>query len=295
MFSSRHACALAFTNSSDQLQYLYGPHPATTPDGSELDRVVGSLYNRSNVLSGLGRIGKQALSFSCAIVRNTVHTNSTFHRGTPLLPWHLVGTTYEPRGLTDLVTISAPSVFMMGMHDVLPSGDFRDATVADAFKANSTEHENWIECVTKAYSNAVGIALIFALLPNAADKETYISSFYTDALYPASAPSLNITIVNRSASTAPDFNAVSTILGVPAGPLGGVPATPPASTTVYIQKEDKALTDPSPVIIAEQVFDFTFRKVNITFHPVRPLSPASVMVTNTNVIMLCTYIDAEIT
>ena len=252
IFSSRHVCAAAFTNSSDQIQYLYGPHPATTPNGTELDRVVGSLYNRSDVLSGLGRIGNQALSFSCALVRSSIHTNSTFHRGTPLLTAHLVGTSYETQALTDLIIISVPSIFMMGMHDALPSGGFRDTAVADAFKGNGSKHENWIESITKAYNNAPDIAIIFAHLATAADKETHISPFYTDDLYPARAPSLNITIINRSTSTAPDFYAVSTILGVPAGPLGGVPVTVPAPTTVYIQKKDKALTESTAKILTRQ-------------------------------------------
>ena len=42
----------------------------------------------------------------------------------------------------DLVIISVLSIFIMGMHDALPSGDFRDSTVADTFKVNGASHEN---------------------------------------------------------------------------------------------------------------------------------------------------------
>ena len=106
--------------------------------------------------------------------------------------------------------------------------------------------------LTKAYSNAADIAVIFSHLTAPADKEKNISPFYSDDFYHACAPSLNITTITNSPSTAHDFNAVFTILGVPAGPLGGIPAAAPVSTTVYIQKEDKALTEPTVEILTRQ-------------------------------------------
>ena len=207
------------------------------------------------------------------IVRNSIHMNMTFHRGTPLLPAHLVGTSSDAQGHTNLCIISALSIFIMCMHDTLPTGDFRDQAVSDGFNANGLLHENWIESMTKAYNNAANIAVIFTILTASADKETYISPFYSNELYLARAPSLNITIVKNSPSTAPDFNAVSTILGVPSGPLGGIPTAPPITTTVYIQKEDKALTETTAEILTRQRALFLTTDIDLVTFSITNVAP----------------------
>ena len=74
IFSSRHVSSTAFKNSSRELQYIYGPHPTTIPSGNELERLVGSLYDRSDLIPGLGKVNSSALSFACAIICGTVHT-----------------------------------------------------------------------------------------------------------------------------------------------------------------------------------------------------------------------------
>ena len=104
----------------------------------------------------------------------------------------------------------------MGMHDALPTGCVADAAIKDAFTANGSGHENWIESVIKVYDNAPDIANIFNNIRG--EETTYILFFFSDHLYPASAPCLNITSITRSASTIADFNAVSTNLGAPPAP-----------------------------------------------------------------------------
>ena len=101
------------------------------------------------------------------------------------------------------------------MH-ALPTGFVTDTAIKAAFNTNGTGRENWIESVIKAYNNAADIATIFH---NTRGEETAcILTFYSENLYPASAPCLNINIVTRSASTITDFNAVSTNLGIPPVP-----------------------------------------------------------------------------
>ena len=165
------------------------------------------------------------------------------------MPRHIAGTAYATLGHTDLCIMPVPSIFIMGMHDALPTGDFRDVTVSNNFKANGPCDKNWIDSVTKAHDNANNIAMIFTLLTSDADRERYISPFYSNTLYPSRAPSLNITSITNSPIIAPDFKAVSTNLGIPLGPLGCVPTAAPAITTVYIQKEDKALAESTAEIL----------------------------------------------
>ena len=62
----------------------------------------------------------------------------------------------------------------MDIHDGLPTGDFRDVTVTNNFKVSGPDHKNWIDSVTKAYDNALNIAIIFTILSSTADKERYI-------------------------------------------------------------------------------------------------------------------------
>ena len=95
----------------------------------------------------------------------------------------------------------------MGMHDGLPTGDFRDATIANDFSVNGPDHKNWINSMTKAYDNAFDIAIISTILSSTADKETYISPFYTPTSFirPANpvsiSPALKICQAQRPIST----------------------------------------------------------------------------------------------
>ena len=146
--------------------------------------------------------------------------------------------------------MSVLSLFIMGMHDALSTGCFRDAAAKDAFSADGIGYENWIESVIKAYDNATTITIIFNNTKTEQNK--CISSFFSDHLYPASAPCLNITSVNRLTSTIANFNAVSTNLGVSAGPLGGITLPLPMTTTVAIQKERKADTEAPAKILTRQ-------------------------------------------
>ena len=57
--------------------------------------------------------------------------------------------------------VSVPSLFIMGMHDALSTGYFRDMTVKYAFTANGVGHKNWMESAIKACDNAPDIAIIF--------------------------------------------------------------------------------------------------------------------------------------
>ena len=101
--SSRHVSSCAFTNSSRELQYIYDPHLTASPGGTMPDSPAGSLYDRSDLLPGLGKVNSKALSFSCAtIVRSTVHTNQDYVKGVNLLAKHLVGASYKTPGHTDL-------------------------------------------------------------------------------------------------------------------------------------------------------------------------------------------------
>ena len=92
VFSSRHVSSTAFKNSSRELQYIYGPHPTTIPSGNELERLVGSLYDHSNLLPGPGKVNGSALSFACAIIHSNLHMNQEFVWGTHLPPEHIRGT-----------------------------------------------------------------------------------------------------------------------------------------------------------------------------------------------------------
>ena len=129
----------------------------------------------------------------------------------------------------------------MCMLDARPIGCVTDMTIEDTFTANGTGHENVIESLIKAYDNAPDIAIIFGNIRG--EETTYISSFFSDHLYLASAPPcLTITSVNRSTCTIAYFYAVSTNLGVHAAPLRDITLPAPATNTVVIQKGDKAVS-----------------------------------------------------
>ena len=63
---------------------------------------------------------------------------------------------------------------------------------------------------------------------------------------------VSISPASTTRQSAPDFNAVSTNLGIPVGLLGGAPTAAPATTIVYIQKEDKVLTESKAEILTRQ-------------------------------------------
>ena len=75
IFSSRYVLSDAFTNSSRELQYIYGAHVTASPGGTMLDNLVGSLYDCSDLLPGLGKVNGKTLSFVCALVYSTIHTD----------------------------------------------------------------------------------------------------------------------------------------------------------------------------------------------------------------------------
>lgn len=96
VFSSRHATAACFINSSKELQYIYGPHPEMNGDNTKLVSLSDSLYNRTDFLPGLGQIHGAAFGFCCAIISNSQFKYKTFRRGEILTTASLAGTSSKP-------------------------------------------------------------------------------------------------------------------------------------------------------------------------------------------------------
>ena len=133
IFLSHHITAIAFTNSSHIVQFLYGPHPVPNSTGSALCSIVGSLYDRSDCLLSLGQLNKKAFSFACTIVRISLPLCSDFHCGPALDVDALKGTTYAGDGVTDYCLMSVPSIYIMGMQEMHHTESYKDTAFRTLF------------------------------------------------------------------------------------------------------------------------------------------------------------------
>jgi uncharacterized membrane protein YgcG len=232
-FGSRYLSAVIVVNDLLELQYLFAP-ACIYRQGGNLSHIVGSMFDRRDSLTILGKLPDYALGYACVVIdRAQAPAGSMI--GDVLTEDHLANTQWHGKGLTNLVLRSIPIMFRCPMQMPLVTGMTSDAAVVDAFKAIKPECDDWITANSDSINQASCVAKIFANIPNQ-DLTTFVHPSYHAKWWPSSAPVVNVTICHRASTPASHFTAVSDLLRVPTNPATGAPATP--SQTVYIQKDD---------------------------------------------------------
>ena len=182
-------------------------------EGANLARIVGSIENRTDSLTNLGKLPPHALGYALVITKKA-NLPPNAMAGEVLLDAAFTGTSFYEKDHNDLVLRSVPIMYLMGMKAQIVQGPVNSAKVIDGFTAmgEGGDPEDWIKAINMALNQKADVDKIFANISG--QEKKYVHPDFDADLWPSSGPILNISIYHRESAPEADLTAVTLAMNI---------------------------------------------------------------------------------